>query len=299
MLSDPEKRRNYDQFGDEKGPQGGGGFNPFGDIFSNFGFHFNTGGGGGGGGGQQRREQMPDVRIPVEATLEDLYNGRHFKVTQQRQQLCHHCRGTGANEPGDIKPCKECNGSGMKVRTVSRGPNFVQHMQTVCDACGGTGKTVTEKCHHCKGRKVETGQELLSVWIEKGMTDGSTISFPGQTDERAEWNTGSVVMYIKTLPHPRFTRNGDDLRTVVHVSLLDALVGFEMDIVHLDAHKVHIKRTEVTPPNHVLKVDGEGMPVHSTPSLHGDLYVEFVVDFPEKVTPDQAAEFKKLLAPKP
>jgi len=291
VLSDSEKRRNYDQFGDENGPKGGG-FDPFSEFFNGFGgFHFQTN----NGGGSQRREQMPNVRIPVEATLEDLYNGRFFKVTQTRQHLCHHCRGTGANDPNDIKPCSACGGSGMRVRTIQRGPGFVQHIQSQCDVCGGKGKVVSSTCHKCHGSKVEPGQELLTVWIEKGMKDGSVISFPQQGDERPGWNPGDVEMYIKTLQHARFTRKGDDLTVVHHITLLQALTGFEVDIPHLDQHKVHIARTEVTPPNFVLKVAGEGMPVHSTPSVHGDLYVEFIVDFPESITKEQAESFKKLL----
>jgi len=292
VLSDEQKRRNYDQFGDENGPQGGGGFNPFGDFFSGFGgFHFNT-----GGNGNQRREQMPNVRIPVEATLEDLYNGRTFKVTQSRQHLCHHCRGTGANDPNDIKQCSACGGTGMRTRTIQRGPGFVQHMQSPCDVCGGKGKVISSTCHHCHGSKVESAEELLTVWVEKGMIDGSVISFPQHGDERPEWNPGDVEMYIKTLPHARFTRKNDDLHVTQNISLLEALTGFEVDIEHLDAHKVHIARTEVTPPNFVVKVEGEGMPLHSTPSIHGDLYVEFIVDFPKSITKEQANSFKQLLS---
>jgi len=291
VLSNEEKRRNYDQFGDENGPQGGGGFNPFGDFFSGFGnFHFNT------GGNNQRREQMPNVRIPLEATLEDLYNGRTFKVTQSRQHLCHHCRGTGANDPNDIKQCSACGGTGMRTRTIQRGPGFVQHMQSPCDVCGGKGKVVSSTCHHCHGSKVESGEELLTVWVEKGMSDGSVISFPQHGDERPEWNPGDVEMFIKTLPHSRFSRKGDDLTVVHHISLLEALTGFDVDIEHLDSHKVHISRKEVTPPNHIVKVEGEGMPLHSTPSIHGDLYVEFIVDFPKSITEEQSKAFKDLLS---
>jgi len=292
VLSDEEKRRNYDQFGDENGPQGGGGFNPFGDFFSGFGgFQFNTGGAGG-----QHREQMPNVRIPLEATLEDLYNGRTFKVTQSRQHLCHHCRGTGANDPNDIKTCTACGGSGMRVRTIQRGPGFVQHVQSQCDVCGGKGKVVSSTCHHCHGSKVEPSEELLTVWIEKGMTDGDVISFPQHSDERPGANPGDVEMFIKTLPHVRFSRKGDDLTVIHHISLLQALTGFEVDIDHLDQHKVHVARSEVTPPHFIVKVPGEGMPLHSTPSIHGDLFVEFIVDFPESITKDQSEGFKKLLS---
>ena len=296
VLSDAEKRRNYDQFGDENGPKNGGGFDPFSEFFNGFGgFHFNTRGGGGGAQQQQRREQMPTVRIPVEATLEDLYNGRTLQVTQRRQQLCHHCRGTGANDPNDIKKCTACGGSGVRVRTVQRGPGFVQHMQSTCDVCGGKGRVVTSTCHHCHGSRVEAGEELLRVWIERGMADGSVVAFPAHSDERPDWAPGDVEFVVHTLPHARFTRAGDDLRTVQHISLLAALTGFELDIPHLDGHRVHVARTAVTPPGHVLRVDGEGMPLHSTPSIHGNLYIEFVVDFPASVTPEQAAAFKTLL----
>ena len=298
VLSDSEKRRNYDQFGDENGPKGGGGgFDPFSEFFSGFGgFHFNTHGGS-GNGAQGRREQLPTVRIPVEVTLEDLYSGRTFAVTQRRQQLCRHCRGTGANDPNDIRTCTACGGSGVRVRTVQRGPGFVQHMQSTCDVCGGKGRVVTSTCRHCHGSRVETGEELLRVWIERGMADGSVVAFPAHTDERPDWAPGDVELVVRTLPHARFTRDGDDLRTVQHISLLAALTGFELDIPHLDGHRVHLARRDVTPPGHVLRVDGEGMPLHSTPSIHGNLYVEFVVDFPKTISQEQAAALKTLLGP--
>jgi len=144
VLSDDEKRRIYDQYGEEGLQQGGGNSfrNPF-DIFANFGF-----GGGGGGGGHSHREQRkgPSVEIPLEVTLADLYNGRTISVAHKKQILCPKCRGSGAKNADDVQTCPVCGGSGTRVFTQQLGPGFITQTQKTCDKCGGKGKIVKSTC---------------------------------------------------------------------------------------------------------------------------------------------------------
>jgi len=234
--------------------------------------------------------------VSVEATLEDLYLGRGYKVAQRRQVLCHHCRGTGADDPArDVKKCSACGGSGVRTRTVQNGP-FIQQIQSTCDVCGGRGKIVTSTCSVCHGTKVEQEEETLTVVIEKGMADGAEIVFEQQGDEKPGAVPGDVRFVISTVPHPVFSRKGDDLYMRTTIPLLDALVGFDRQISHLDGHNVTLSRKEVTKPGFVLKLPGEGMPLHSTPSLHGDLYVEFAIRFPTTLTEAQKQAFRQLLS---
>ncbi|KAL6042976.1 DnaJ-related protein scj1 [Balamuthia mandrillaris] len=177
VLKDEQKRRIYDQYGEEGLEQqgrrgGGGGFtDPF-DLFSNFGF--STGGKRRGGGAVQER-QAPPLVLELEVTLEDLYLGRVLTVTHKKQTLCPSCRGTGAKDPDDVKTCPVCHGSGMVITTHQIGPGFVTQTQSICNKCGGKGKIVKSVCPVCGGTKVGVGEETITVVVERGMSDGQKI----------------------------------------------------------------------------------------------------------------------------
>jgi len=288
-LSDPDKRKIYDQYGEE-GLKGGGGQNPFGG-FNPFQDFF-------GQRQQQGTPQMqkgPDVEVELEVTLQDIYLGRTLEVTQKKQMLCHKCRGTGAKKASDVTTCTGCKGTGMKVKVQQLGPGFVQQTQTVCDECGGKGKKVTSTCPHCGGKKVETGEDIITVIVERGMPDGEKLKFASQSDEAPDSTPGDLIFKLVTIPHKKFVRKGDDLHYSLTVSLLEALVGFTKKIKHLDGHLVEITRTEVTKPGQILTIQDEGMPLHSFPSQTGHLYVEVTVKFPASLTEEQKEGFKKLL----
>jgi DnaJ-related protein SCJ1 len=291
VLSDDDKRRKYDQFGEEglKGNQGGGGFgNPF-DIFSNFGF-------GGGGRQEPQERRSPSVEMPFEVTLRDLYVGKEITIGQKKQILCPKCRGTGGKDPNDVQQCPDCRGSGTKVYTQQLGPGFMTQTQRTCDRCGGKGKLVKATCPHCKGSKVAMESDTITVDVERGMPDGHKIVFSQEADEIPEHVPGDVTFRIVTLPHKRFTRNVHDLHTKMTISLLEALVGFSKTFRHLDDHTVTITRDVVTKPGEVIKVEGEGMPHHNYASQTGDLFVEIAIRMPASVTEEQKEGFKQLLA---
>jgi len=294
VLSDPEKRRIYDQYGEEGLKSGGqGGFHsPF-DMFRDFGgFKFESR----GGGGSPMQQRGPDLELDLEVSLKDIYLGKILEVAHRKQRLCHKCRGTGAKKATDVHTCSGCKGTGTKVKVQQFGPGFIQQTQAVCDECGGKGKKVTSTCPHCSGRKVEIGEDNLLVTIERGMQDGEKITFSQQADEAPDTTPGDLVFRLVTVPHKRFVRKGDDLHYPLTITLLEALVGFSKKIKHLDGHLVEIKREEVTKPGQVITIDDEGMPNHSYPSQTGKLLVEVTVKFPATVTEDQKEGFKKLLA---
>lgn len=293
VLGDEEKRRIYDQYGEEGLKHNGqqNFHNPF-DIFSAFG-NF---GRASSNSQQMQQNKGPDVEIELEVTLKDLYLGRVLDVAHRKQTLCHKCRGTGAKKASDVTTCGGCKGTGMKVKVQQLGPGFVQQTQTVCDECGGKGKKVTSTCPHCGGKKVEVGEDNLMVSIERGMVDGEKIVFSQQADESPDTTPGDLVFRLVTAPHKRFVRQGDNLHFSLTVSLLEALVGFSKKIKHLDGHTVDVVRTEVTKPGQVLTIQGEGMPQHNFPSQTGDLLIEITVKFPASLTEEQKEGFKKLLS---
>ncbi len=185
VLSDPEKRDIYDQYGEDalkEGMGGGpGGHDPF-DIFQSF-FGGNPFGGGGSSRGRRQR-RGEDVIHPLKISLEDLYNGTSKKLSLSRNVICSKCKGKGSKSGASMK-CSGCQGSGMKVSIRHLGPSMIQQMQHPCNECKGTGETINDKdrCPQCKGEKVVQEKKVLEVIVEKGMQNGQRITFPGEADE--------------------------------------------------------------------------------------------------------------------
>lgn len=296
VLSDKDKRRVYDQSGEEglkrhQQQSGQQQRDPF-DIFSQFGF-------GGGFGGQQQQQQEEqrgeDITLDLHVTLEDLYRGKTREVLVKNQVLCSHCRGTGADNENDVKQCHVCQGRGMTIRMQQLAPGFVQQVQAQCDHCGGKGKIKTSTCHVCGGHKIMKGEKNLDVTVEPGMPDGEQIIFENAADEHPDHAAGHIIFKVVTLPHKLFERRGNDLHLTYHITLLESLVGFHKQITHLDDHIVPITSKTITHPGQVTKLKGEGMPYHNSMSEHGDLYVKFVIDFPKTLTAEQKKGFSTIL----
>ncbi|KAI8142736.1 hypothetical protein BJV82DRAFT_614098 [Fennellomyces sp. T-0311] len=282
VLSDDEKRGIYDRYGEEGLEQhkngGGGGFhNPF-DMFAQF-----FGGGGFGGRGQEQERRGPDMQVELEVTLEDLFNGASIEVDISKQTVCDHCHGSGARRSEDIQTCPTCQGRGVTVTRVQLGPGMVQQFQQTCNKCGGKGKTIRAVCPACGGRKVQRSNEQYTIHIEKGMRDGQTTVLDQEADEYPDAIPGDVIFTVSTMPHPIFDRQGDNLYTTQHISLIEALVGFEKTLKHLDDSVVTLKRDGVTQYGFVQTVKGAGMPHFDNPSRQGDLFVEYKVIFPTSI----------------
>lgn len=291
VLSDDEKRQIYDTHGKEgleKNQHGGGG--GFGSVFDNF-FNF-------GGRREQQQKKGPTINIDLSVTLKDLYQGAQIEFEVSKQVVCQQCRGTGAKNPNDVKKCKDCNGKGMKIVTHQVAPGFVQQMQQQCGKCGGKGKISTSKCAVCGGQKVTHGTDDLLITIDRGMPDTQEIVFSRAGDQLSDIEIvpGDVVFTLRTLPHPKFARRGNDLHMTMAISLLEALTGFKKTFKHLDGHAVDVTRDKVTQPGYVMQIKDEGMPHHHAPTEFGDLFIEFTVVLPQTVTADDAARFKELLA---
>lgn len=291
VLSDAEKRRIYDQQGEEGLKRGGvQSSNPF-DIFSQFSDIF------GGGRQQQNPEDNrgPDINLDVPVTLEDLYLGRNYEILVKNQVICPKCRGSGAKSENDVQQCHACQGRGVRVQVQQLAPGFVQQFQSQCDVCGGSGKLVKTKCPRCQGKKVVEGEKKIEVWIERGMADGATIEFENAADEHPDHAAGHIVIKLVTMEHQRFKRKNDDLHFQMQISLLEALVGFERTIEHLDGHIVTVKKSTITSPGDVMKIENEGMPIHNFASRSGTLVITFSVAFPTSLSEEQREGFAKVL----
>ncbi|THU61816.1 hypothetical protein C4D60_Mb07t27250 [Musa balbisiana] len=309
VLSDPEKREIYDQYGEDALKEGvgggGGGHNPF-DIFesffggSPFGGEVLTTIGGSSRGRRQRRGE--DAIHPHKVSLEDLYSGTSKKVSLSQNVICQKCKGKGSKS-GASMSCSGCEGSGMKVTIRQLGPGMIQQMQHPCSECKGTGETINEKdrCPQCKGQKVIQEKKVLEVLVEKGMQNGQKISFPGEADEAPDTVTGDIVFVLQQKDHPKFKRKGDDLFYEHTLSLTEALCSFQFVLTHLDNRKLLIKSNpgEVVKPDQFKAINDEGMPMYQRPFMRGKLYIHFTVDFPDSLTPDQCKALEAALPPKP
>merc|ERR1740128_610465 len=274
-LKDPDSRKIYDQGGEEalqKNERGGGG-DPFSSFFGGGGgspFDDFFGFGGGQGGGEREIPKGANIVIDLWVSLEELYVGNFVEMTHNKPVM----------KPA--KGTRKCN-CRQEMVTRSLGPGrFQMTQQQVCDDCPNV-KFVTE-------------EHLLEVEIESGMMDGMEHKFVSEGEPHMDGEPGDLVLQIKTRPHPKFERRGDDLYTNVTISLVDALSGFEMDIVHLDGHKVHVSREKITWPGARIRKKGEGMPNYENNNLFGTLYVTFDVEFPKgEINPEHKEQIKEIL----
>lgn len=249
------------------------------------------GGGGGGGMRQQRRGRNGkpkgnDMRVDLGVTLQDAYNGATREAQLSgKHKICEACKGTGAKD-GITQKCKECGGAGQVNKPMRMGPMMVQ-MQAPCDSCGGKGVTYKQKCPVCGGVGIIADNKALKCVIEPGMVQGDELKFQGEADVRnPDIDPGDLIFVLGVdESHTKFNRmksNPNHLEITEHVTLKEALLGFEHEIKHMDNHRVKLAHHGITSPYQVRRVSGEGMPirVRKTQATHGDLYVEHQVKFP-------------------
>ncbi|KAI5289886.1 Type I HSP40 co-chaperone [Ascosphaera acerosa] len=287
ILSDPEKRQIYDQYGEEGlegGPGGPGGMNAE-DLFSQFfgGSPFGGmfGAGGPGGGRDTGPKKARTIHHVHKVSLEDIYRGKTSKLALQKSVICPGCDGRGGKE-GAVKECSSCNGTGHRMMMRQMGP-MIQRFQTVCTDCNGEGEIIKEsgRCKRCNGKKTVVERKILQVPIDRGVRSGHKIEFRGEGDQIPGLQPGDVVFEIDQKPHDRFQRKGDDLFYQADIDLLTALAGGQIHIEHLDDRwlTVNIKPGEPITPGVIKAIPGQGMPTFRHHNF-GNLYIHFNVRFP-------------------
>ncbi|ORZ19433.1 hypothetical protein BCR42DRAFT_323462 [Absidia repens] len=278
VLVDDEQRSIYDQYGEEglKQHNGGGGGQPFHNPFDVFSHFF-------GGHGHQQEKRGPNLHIELEVTLEDVYNGATVELDISKQVVCDHCHGSGARRSEDIVQCSVCQGQGVRTQRVQIAPGMVQQFQQTCDHCGGKGKTIKHACPACQGKKLQRGNEQYTITVEKGMDNGQTIVLEQEGDEYPDAIPGDVIFGVSIIPHLVYERQGNNLYTKQHITLVEALIGFEKTLAKLDGSLVTLKQTGVTQYGYIQTIQGAGMPIYESSNKHGDLFVEYVVLFPDHV----------------
>jgi DnaJ family protein A protein 2 len=292
VLSDPEKRANYDRFGENNDmPNSTGHFE---EMFSNlFGNGFGGGFFGGFGPRQNQKRKGQSILHEIQVTLEDIYKGRTIKLKVARNEICYACGGSGAKNNSSATTCKGCQGQGF-LRQVHHVGHMIQHTSRPCSNCNGTGTFVpiSDRCKECNGNKIIKEDKFLEVSIAPGVPDGEQIVFHNESHQHPDIHEpGDIIVQIKTKPHDKFVRKGLDLYCKHKITLLEALTGTTIQLQHLDGRILQGPTstfpTQVICPGDVQVIPGEGLrhsPSNSvTPGLKiGNLYVAFDILFPTK-----------------
>lgn len=287
VLSDPEKRRIYDEHGEE----GLDGSHAAGDASDIFDLFF-----GGGSRKPKGKKRGEDVVTKLSVTLEQIYNGAMRKLAINKDIVCETCDGLGG--PRDaFETCGLCGGRGVRVHVRQMGA-MIHQTQAMCNNCNGQGQSIdsSKRCKSCNGKCVLQTKKILEVLIERGVPDQHRVTFHGEADERPNELPGNVVFIITQADHKIFSRSGSDLFFHRKISMYEAMTGCTFYLTHLDGRVLRIKTPEnqVITPGSVFRIDNEGMPVHKSAFGKGHLYVNFEVDFPIGRT-FSTAEKKKLL----
>ena len=307
VLSDPQKRQRYDQFG-FAGMSGAGGFSggdfSMQDIFSQFGDLFESWGmgggsfssffgGGGGGRGGQRVRRGTDLRVKVRLTLEEISTGVEKKIKVKKLVECKDCHGTGSADGSSGETCPTCKGSGRVVRT-QRGIFGMMQVQEACPTCHGEGKIIKNKCTHCGGEGVVRDEEIITIKIPAGVSGGMQIPVQGKGNAAPHGGVpGDLLVLVEEEEHKDLVRDGNDLVYNLLLDMPTAVLGGQVQIPTLTGD-VKITITPGTQPGKVLRMRGKGLPIidqYARQYGTGDLLINVGVYIPEKLNKDE----KKLI----
>lgn len=293
VLSDKEKRANYDNYGSEDGPMGGGfggGFSGagFDDIFSNIFSAF----GGGGRRSQTSRVDGDDITINLVLTFKEAAFGCKKQITINRTEECPECKGTGAKNGTAYNTCSKCGGTGS-VSSVQNTP-FGQIRNTrVCDQCRGTGRVVTDSCKTCGGKGYQKVRKTVDITVPAGVDNGQMMTYYNEGEAgRNGGRKGNLIIVLSVKGHDVFKRRGHDLYLDFPITFMQAALGAKVDVPTL-TDPVEYTIPEGTQTGTVFRIKGKGIKVLKRES-YGDLYLNVIVETPKNLTPRQKELFSAL-----
>ena len=298
VLSNPDKKARYDQFGmaGMDGAYGQGGmnmddiFSQFGSIFGDlFGGGFRTGFTGFGGGGAARRVlRGSNLRIKVKLTLEEIDRGCEKKIKVSKYVPCKTCGGSGARD-GNTETCPHCHGTCVVTETKRTMLGMMQ-TQSACPQCGGEGRIVKDKCHDCHGDGIVKSDEIITIKIPAGVQDGMQLAMQGQGNAAPRGGiAGDLIVLVEELEHETFERQDANLYYNAFITFSDAALGASVEIPTLNG-KVKIKVEPGTPSGRVVRLRGKGLPILNGYG-RGDLLVCLNVWVPKSLDKEE----KKIL----
>lgn len=305
VLSDSEKRRQYDQFGHAAFENGGGGgasgfdFGDMGDIFGDifgsdiFGSMF--------GGGRSRNNNGPrrgaDIRVNVRITFAESVTGTSKTIDVTLKDPCSKCNGTGAKPGTHPETCSKCGGKGQVVYTQQSMLGMVRNVQP-CPDCNGTGKIIKEKCPDCYGTGYISSKKTIEVKIPAGIDNGQCVRIQGKGEPGVNGGQrGDLLVAVMISADPEFERDGYNIFSNVKISYPTAVLGGEIKVKTVDGEVLYDVKPGTDSGTRV-RLKGKGMPTVRNASVRGDHYITLVVDIPKKLTSEQKdllVEYEKAL----
>lgn len=287
VLSDPEKKQQYDMFGTVDGQPGGG--NPFsgfgGGGFGGFDDIFNIFGGGRGAGSRQQVRPGNNIQMKVPLDIKDIYCGCTKKLKFTRDVRCATCHGDGGT---DVKICPHCGGTGRIVRQTQQG-HAIFRQESECPHCHGTGKVVGKPCMTCGGSGFKQESNIVEVTFPAGVQENQYVEYTGQGSEAKKHGhpNGDFIAIAKyNYDRSRYLIQGLDITEYIHIDYYDALLGTEYMLELPDGKKMNLHINECTEPNKKYILRGKGITATDRfgRELKGDYYVQVVYDIPDKLT---------------
>ena len=306
-LSNPQKRRMYDQFGPE-GPQGFGGgaggpfggqngyysysssgFDGFGD-FGDLGDIFSSFFGGGFGGKSSRKQNGPkkgaDLNLQLDITFEEAFLGVEKEIIINRNEECSHCHGTGARPGTSVTKCPECNGTGQVTQVQN---TILGQMQTTrtCATCHGSGEIIKEPCDICRGKGKVRKQPKIKVKIPAGIDNAQTVVLRGEGEPGEKGGPkGDLYITVKIKRHSIYTRSGNNVICDIPISITQATLGAELEIPMVDGSKEKYKIPDATQTGTKFVIKNKGFKSVNS-NVVGDFIFNVVVQTPKKLTKEQ------------
>lgn len=301
VLTDPEKKQNYDNYGDsyknfsgynQQGFGQGTDFD-FEDIFNNFGFG-NFGGFEninemfGGGSKRERKDYGSNVKLSLSISFEEAVFGATKEIEYERIIRCKKCNGSGAE--GELKTCSQCRGRGVELKQ-QRTPFGIFQTQTTCRKCRGVGKVAEKECKECSGNGFETKKEKLSVKIPAGINTGNHLRLSGKGNE-GKHGAGDLFLVIFSEKHDIFKRDDSDIYAEIPISFAEAALGASVEVPTLDG-KADLHIPSGTQTGTIFKMKGKGIKKIDSQE-HGDEFIKVIIDTPKKLTKKQKELLEEL-----
>jgi len=290
VLSDPQTRSRYDQFG-EAGLGGGGGMpdmgdmGGFADLFETFFSGFGGGGAGQGGGGARRRgpRQGDDLRFDLTISFSEAIAGQEKEVQIRHLETCTTCKGSGAKAGTGPTTCGTCSGAGQ-VRRATRTPFGSFTQVAPCPTCEGTGEVIADPCNACGGQGLQQVRKKLRINIPAGVDSGTRlrVSNEGNAGQRGG-PAGDLYVFLTVQPHPQLRRDGITIHSEVTVNYLQAILGDKIEVETVDGAQA-LDLPAGTQPGAVLNLTGKGVPKLGNPVARGNHLITIKVQMPTKLS---------------
>jgi molecular chaperone DnaJ len=304
VLSNPDKRARYDQFGFSA--EGAGGFSGGGmsmdDIFSQFGDIFGGGafgdifsnfaGGGARSRGGRRVNRGTDLRVRVRVTMSEVAHGVEKKLKIPRMVSCPDCNGTGAKNGTAMETCSTCHGTGVETRIRQTMLGNMQ-TQTTCHTCGGSGKVIKESCPHCGGKGLIRKEDIVSINIPAGVANGNILRMSGRgNDAPGGGIPGDLLIVVEEIPDAQLQRDGNDLIYNLMLDIPTAVLGGKVDVPTIDG-RARVTIQPGTQPGKVLRLRGKGLPSAESYGV-GDMLINIMVYIPENLNATERSAIESL-----